>query len=230
MIAKSLFDLPDYQTAIPPAPEASPPSSEQTISAEITAEPQAPGRRYLADDTRREANRALAIDHVEDCRGQVLAFITARGPLGATDFELCRAVGFLADTARARRCELRDAGRVIDSGQRRQTSSGRAAVVWIAAGVMPPAIAADPPETEKSGGAEFSGSNRQPPRVGNRTAAESTEPRPIAPLRCRCGSSERREIEISGGRSRIDCAECGRFLTWGRWPTISAEISGRAGR
>ena len=39
-----------------------------------------------------------------------------------------------ADTARARRCELRDAGRVHDSGQRRPTAAGRLSIVWVAVG------------------------------------------------------------------------------------------------
>jgi hypothetical protein len=36
-----------------------------------------------------------------------------------------------ADTARARRVELRDAGHVHDSGTRRNNKSGRPAIVWV---------------------------------------------------------------------------------------------------
>lgn len=50
---------------------------------------------------------------------------------GLTDEELQERLGMAANTERPRRVELEEAGRVIDSGQRRKTKSGRAAVVWI---------------------------------------------------------------------------------------------------
>lgn len=34
---------------------------------------------------------------------------------------------------------------------------------------------------------------------------------------CRCGSTEYVDVAISGGRTRRDCRECGKFLGWGKW-------------
>ena len=33
----------------------------------------------------------------------------------------------------------------------------------------------------------------------------------------RCGSMAGVEVPISGGRTRVDCRECGRFVAWGIW-------------
>ncbi len=68
---------------------------------------------------------------VGQLRGEVLAFITDRKTLGATDHEISAELNLLQDTARARRHELLDDGLVVDSGQRRSTPSGRSAAVWI---------------------------------------------------------------------------------------------------
>ena len=50
---------------------------------------------------------------------------------GATDMEIAAALNMLTDTARARRCELTDAGRVKDSGKTRLSPRKRSATVWI---------------------------------------------------------------------------------------------------
>lgn len=34
---------------------------------------------------------------------------------------------------------------------------------------------------------------------------------------CRCGSAEFVDVELSEGRTRRDCRQCGRFLGWGQW-------------
>ncbi len=34
---------------------------------------------------------------------------------------------------------------------------------------------------------------------------------------CCCGSAEYADVEISDGRTRRDCRQCGRFLGWGQW-------------
>jgi hypothetical protein len=57
-------------------------------------------------------------------RKEVLRFIAERGDAGATDHEIAAGLGMLSDTARARRCELRDLGLVRDSGERRLSPSG----------------------------------------------------------------------------------------------------------
>ena len=62
-------------------------------------------------------------------REQVYRFIEASG--GATDIEIADALGLAENTARPRRYELEREGRIVDSGQRRQTPSKRAAIVWM---------------------------------------------------------------------------------------------------
>ncbi|MBN2293940.1 MAG: hypothetical protein JXM70_16050 [Pirellulales bacterium] len=59
--------------------------------------------------------------------------------------------------------------------------------------------------------------------------ATSTLPPPFKPLPpravstgkldapCRCGSAEYVDVELSEGRTRRDCRQCGRFLGWGEW-------------
>lgn len=83
-------------------------------------------------DTRREAVRRLEPE-VNRLQAQVLAFIRDARRFGRTDEEITLALKMRPDTARARRCELRDAGLAVDSGHTRMTESGRRAVVWIAA-------------------------------------------------------------------------------------------------
>jgi len=106
LIQRSLFDSP-----VPPA------------------EPHAP--YVVGSATSREAAEEIK-PHVNALQAQVLDFIRDQGDYGATDPEVCEQTGLRPDTARARRCELRDAGLVRDSAQRRLTDSGRQAVVWIA--------------------------------------------------------------------------------------------------
>ena len=65
-------------------------------------------------------------------RERVLGYIRGRGAVGAIDQEIAAELRMLADTARARRCELRDRGLIADSGCRRQSPSGRPATVWVA--------------------------------------------------------------------------------------------------
>lgn len=81
-----------------------------------------------------ETSRGAA-ETIAPCTGRlkalVLNFICERGQAGATDEELAGALGMLSDTARARRVELRDRGLIVDSGKRRSTLRGRAAVVWV---------------------------------------------------------------------------------------------------
>ena len=51
-------------------------------------------------------------------------------PEGLTDHELGALMGRQQTSAGKRRCELRDAGYIVDSGQRRPTPSGSTAIVW----------------------------------------------------------------------------------------------------
>ena len=65
-------------------------------------------------------------------RERVFDFIRESGPNGATDDEGEAALGMKSQSYTPRRRELAKSGRVVDSGQRRQTSTGRSAAVWVA--------------------------------------------------------------------------------------------------
>ena len=85
---------------------------------------------------RSETSRAAAVaigGASKIMRERVLAFLAGCGPVGATDQELASGLEMLSDSCRARRCELRDRGEILDSGRRRPSPSGRASTVWIAA-------------------------------------------------------------------------------------------------
>ena len=67
-----------------------------------------------------------------------------------------------------------------------------------------------------------------PTPVGTKPALPALPPRliPLPPkavgsgkldTACRCGSTEYVDVAISGGRTRRDCRECGKFLGWGQW-------------
>jgi hypothetical protein len=62
----------------------------------------------------------------------VLDFVRDRGPTGATDEEMQRALNMNPSTQRPRRVELMRNGLIVKSPAGRQTASGRMAAVWIA--------------------------------------------------------------------------------------------------
>jgi hypothetical protein len=66
--------------------------------------------------------------HTPNLRERVLDCI--RRSKGATDSEVCQAMGLDGSTVRPRRIELQRAGMVVDSGRKRLTNGGRLAVVW----------------------------------------------------------------------------------------------------
>lgn len=70
-----------------------------------------------------------AYPHTGTWRRRVLDAI-GRSPTGATDDEVQRWLDLNPSTERPRRVELVEMGWIEDSGERRQTRSGRSAVVW----------------------------------------------------------------------------------------------------
>lgn len=82
-------------------------------------------------DTSEAAAKAIA-ERVPALRQKVYDFIASKGLGGATDEEVCDALKMIGSTERPRRIELVEAGKVVESGQRRPTKSGRQAIVWIA--------------------------------------------------------------------------------------------------
>lgn len=69
--------------------------------------------------------------HAGTKRYAVLNFLLHCGTSGATDEEQQHCLQMNASTQRPRRIELVQAGLVTKSSQRRRTSSGRHAVVWV---------------------------------------------------------------------------------------------------
>lgn len=61
---------------------------------------------------------------------QIALVLLTLNPSGLTDFELAKLSGWQQTSIGKRRGELRDAGQVIDSGERRPAPSGAAAIVW----------------------------------------------------------------------------------------------------
>lgn len=61
---------------------------------------------------------------------EIIGFLSGRGD-GATDDEMQREMPMAPNTQRPRRRELELAGRLVDSGERRPTKSGRKATVWV---------------------------------------------------------------------------------------------------
>jgi hypothetical protein len=195
----TFFDRPEPARATASAPSA--------VSASLGREPTAGFVR--GSETSKAAAEAVDV-HAGLMRNQVLAFIRARGDEGATDQEVSLALDMDSDTARARRCELRDSGLVRDNGRRRPTASGRRAVAWVASGQGTEVKTAERRQARHAPPATSSPIPSAPP------ASSAVIPSP-APCP-RCGSRELVEVEIHGGQStRIDCRECHRFVRFGRW-------------
>ena len=65
-------------------------------------------------------------------RKQVYMYIRLCGIDGATDEEIQMALSMEGSTKRPRRVELFNDALIVDSGRKRNTKSGRSAVVWMA--------------------------------------------------------------------------------------------------
>ncbi|MCP4677693.1 MAG: hypothetical protein GY854_19690 [Deltaproteobacteria bacterium] len=89
-------------------------------------------------DTSRGAAVAVA-SKASKQRAQVYAHILSKGNNGATDEEIGTALDLGGNSVRPRRRELVIAGRVVDSGHRRKTTTGRDATVWVWANCPPEA-------------------------------------------------------------------------------------------
>lgn len=90
--------------------------------------PQDPG--FVRDsDTSKAAAESIGASKMRDA---ALGKISDSGREGMTSDELEVATGMRHQTASARIRELAMAGKVIDSGFRRRTRSGRTATVWVA--------------------------------------------------------------------------------------------------
>lgn len=64
-------------------------------------------------------------------REQLFAYIEQEGLNGTTDDEMEVVFGYRHQTVSARRRELVQAERIVDSGNTRETRSGRQAIIWV---------------------------------------------------------------------------------------------------
>ena len=95
---------------------------------------------YVQTDALTDATRATSHDAAKAIKPvaktqkrKVLDYIASR-PDGATDEEIQIGLDIGPNSERPRRVELFEDGRIRDSGRKRKTKSGRAAVVWVATG------------------------------------------------------------------------------------------------
>ena len=65
-------------------------------------------------------------------QSSVLGVIVGFGEIGATADEVAYLLGWERFRVRPRTSELRAAGRIVDSGRRRDSQSGVASIVWVA--------------------------------------------------------------------------------------------------
>lgn len=93
-------------------------------------------------DTSEEAADAIASE-AERLRATVLELIVRRGEKGRTADEIVSKMGVRHHTGAPRVTELHQMGLIVDSGKRRPTRSGKAAIVWIQA---PEGTPARPPK------------------------------------------------------------------------------------
>lgn len=77
-----------------------------------------------------EAAAEEALPNAGTQRRRLWDFLEERGEKGATDEEMQEHLGMNPSTQRPRRVELVERGLVYDSGEKRDTRSGRKAVVW----------------------------------------------------------------------------------------------------
>lgn len=84
-------------------------------------------------DTSKAAALELLGNRRASLRALVGRYVAGCGQSGATDEEIQVELEMNGNTERPRRCELVEAGVLVDSGERRRTRNGRKAVVWIVA-------------------------------------------------------------------------------------------------
>lgn len=115
----SLFEPPTERREYEPLPDP----SRNTVGAFHGAASDAP-------ETEREAAK-LAFPRTGSDRLRVLVLLLDRGDRGATDEEIAEELGLRLYTAAPRRNELKRDGWVEASGDKRPTTTGTPATVWV---------------------------------------------------------------------------------------------------
>ena len=106
----------------------------EVCSCDVAVDPQHTGQVLCSqhvvgiDRVTRTVARQQIKPQINGLQSKVLTAIELAG--GLTDEQCQRQLSMPANTQRARRVELTDAGYVKDSGRRRPTESGRKAIVW----------------------------------------------------------------------------------------------------
>lgn len=96
----------------------------------MSLHPFPPARRNAPAGTSDVAAVEIA-PHTPTMRDRILAFIRSRGAHGATDDEAEAALGIKPQSYTPRRGELVKLGLIRDTGERRPTSSGKPAAVYV---------------------------------------------------------------------------------------------------
>jgi len=89
-----------------------------------------PAPPYVRDSDTSAAAADQIAPHTAGLRAEVFSYIKRRGSKGATCWETEVALGMQHQTASARIRELFLSNDLFDSGDRRNTGTGRKAVVW----------------------------------------------------------------------------------------------------
>jgi hypothetical protein len=92
--------------------------------------PSIPGFKPGAPDTSSLAALSM-IDEARNRRALALAIVAERGAGGATADEVAAALLWDKYSSRPRMAELHKRGAIVDSGDRREGSSGRGQAVWV---------------------------------------------------------------------------------------------------
>lgn len=81
-------------------------------------------------DTSQAAADKQTPKKTERDRARIVEYLRREAGAGATDEQMQHDLNMPANTQRPRRVELVKAGRVVDTGGRRETSTGSKAIVW----------------------------------------------------------------------------------------------------
>lgn len=128
---RTLFDsLPDDDQTLQCAGDDDAAGSTDRTEPKPVGRPPA-GIPHSGTDTSRAAARRIS-PLASALTARVFHFIASRADNGATDFEVQDGLGLSGDTERPRRWTLQKCGLVRDSGTRRKSPSGRAAIVYVA--------------------------------------------------------------------------------------------------
>ena len=99
---------------------------------EAVLSPVDPFHNVRTTDPETSYRAAFAVRGRDTQRLRIYRAVCTAGPYGCTDYDLVDRTGVQLNSANKRRGELRDKGLVCDSGRRRLTPSGSAAIVWVA--------------------------------------------------------------------------------------------------